>query len=165
MVSQRVSALDRDEALAVCAKIKARHPDILERGPGGLYRNLLAGEDMRQALFDYLACDRVASAWARKRPAKDALSLFLDHRQQRLAVEPAFVLVVAHKAAQLRRRRRWSRAVGSGGYVATCRWAVTNEPKARRISHRQASNYQNGLRFSGRCSRLELIRLTRPLDG
>jgi hypothetical protein len=24
---------------------------------------------MRQALFDYLACDRVAAVWARKRPA------------------------------------------------------------------------------------------------
>ena len=32
----RVTFLDRDEALAVCAKIKAKHPDILERGPDGL---------------------------------------------------------------------------------------------------------------------------------
>ena len=34
-------------------------------------RFLVGGEDLRQALFDYLACDRVAAAWARKRPAKD----------------------------------------------------------------------------------------------
>ena len=68
---QRVSLLDRDEALALCARIEAKHPDILERGPDGLYRHLVAGEDMRQALFDYLACDRVAAAWARKRHAKD----------------------------------------------------------------------------------------------
>ena len=53
------------------AKIKAKHPDILERRPEGLYRFLVGGEDQRQALFDYLACDRVAAAWARKRPAKD----------------------------------------------------------------------------------------------
>ena len=70
MARQRVSLLDRDQALAICAKIKAKHPDILERGPDGLYRYMVAGEDMRQALFDYLACDRVAAAWARKRPAK-----------------------------------------------------------------------------------------------
>ena len=30
---------------------------LLERGPDGLYRYLIASEDMRQALFDYLACD------------------------------------------------------------------------------------------------------------
>jgi hypothetical protein len=48
-----------------------QRPDILERGPDGLYRYLVASEDMRQALFDYLACDRVAAAWARKRSAKD----------------------------------------------------------------------------------------------
>ena len=56
--SARVSRLDHDEALAICAKIKAKHPDILERGPDGLYRYLVAGEDLRQSLFDYLACDR-----------------------------------------------------------------------------------------------------------
>ena len=66
-----MSLLDRDEALKICAKIEAKHPDILERRPDRLYRYLIAGEDMRQALFDYLACDRVAAAWARKRPAKD----------------------------------------------------------------------------------------------
>ena len=71
MARNRVSLLDRDEALEICAKIKAKHPDILERGPEGLYRYLVGGEDQRQALFDYLACDRVAAAWARKRPAKD----------------------------------------------------------------------------------------------
>ena len=29
-------------------------------------------EDMRQALFDYLACDRVAAAWAAKKKARSA---------------------------------------------------------------------------------------------
>ena len=48
-----------------------QRPDILERGLDGLYRYLVASEDMRQALFDYLACDRVAAAWVRKRSAKD----------------------------------------------------------------------------------------------
>ena len=43
---------------------------------------MVAGEDMRQALFDYLACDRVAAAWARKRPAKDK-----DLDRMRTAVE------------------------------------------------------------------------------
>ena len=62
----RVTVLDRDEALAVCAAIKAKHPDILERGPDGLYRYMLAAEDMRRVPFDYLACDRVAAAWAAK---------------------------------------------------------------------------------------------------
>ena len=67
-----MSLLDRDKALEICATIKAKHPDILERGPEGLYRYLVGGEDQRQALFDYLACDRVAAAWAMKRPAKAA---------------------------------------------------------------------------------------------
>jgi hypothetical protein len=49
----------------VCAKIKAKHPDILERRPDGLYRFLAGDQDMREALFDYLACDRVA-AWAKE---------------------------------------------------------------------------------------------------
>ena len=71
MARNRVSLLDRDEALEICAKIKANHPDILERGAEGLYRYLISDEDLRQALFDYLAGDRVAAGWARKRPAKD----------------------------------------------------------------------------------------------
>ena len=29
MARKRVSLLDRDEALEICARIKARHPDIL----------------------------------------------------------------------------------------------------------------------------------------
>ena len=70
--SARVSRLDHDEAVATCAKIEAKHPDILERRPDGLYAYLLGGEDQRTALFDFLACDRVATAWARKRPAKVA---------------------------------------------------------------------------------------------
>ena len=37
------------------------------RGPG----SDVAVTALRQALFDYLACDRVAAAWAMKRPAKD----------------------------------------------------------------------------------------------
>ena len=63
----RVTFLDRDEALAVCSKIKAKHPDILDRRPDGLYRYLVSSPDMARALFDYLACDRVAAAWAAKR--------------------------------------------------------------------------------------------------
>ena len=77
-----MSLLDRDEALEICAKIKAKHPDILERGPGGLYRYLVGGEDLRQALFDYLACDRVAAAWAAKKGARSA-----DLDRLRTAVE------------------------------------------------------------------------------
>ena len=79
MARNRVSLLDRDEALEICANIKAKHPDILERGPEGLYRYLVGDEDQRQALFDYLACDRVAAAWAMKRPAKDK---DLERKQQ-----------------------------------------------------------------------------------
>ena len=33
----RVTILDRDEALTVCAKIKARYPNIDARLPNGLY--------------------------------------------------------------------------------------------------------------------------------
>ena len=65
------------------------YPDILDRGPDGLYRNLLTGEDMRQALFDYLACDRVAAALARKRPAKDA---DLDRLQRQWIREGKYAL-------------------------------------------------------------------------
>jgi hypothetical protein len=72
MASQRVSFQDRDEALAVCAKIRVKHPDILERPPDGLYRYMGGGPDEREVLFEYLACDRVAKAWARKRPARGA---------------------------------------------------------------------------------------------
>ena len=57
---------------ALCTKIKALRPDILDRLPDGVYRCMLAGPDERQALFDCLACDRVAAAWAAKRPARDA---------------------------------------------------------------------------------------------
>ena len=71
MARNRVSLLDRDEALEICAKIKARHPDILDRRSDGLYRCLVSSPDMAQALFDYLACERVAAAWASKKPAKD----------------------------------------------------------------------------------------------
>ena len=56
----------------VCAKIKALHPDILDRLPDGLYRYLVAGPDMAQVLYDYLACNRVAAAWAAKRNARSA---------------------------------------------------------------------------------------------
>jgi hypothetical protein len=44
--------LGRLGAVEICAKIKAKHPDILERGPEGLHRFLVGGEDLRQALFD-----------------------------------------------------------------------------------------------------------------
>jgi hypothetical protein len=36
MAERRITALERDEAAVVCAKIKARHPDILDRLPDGL---------------------------------------------------------------------------------------------------------------------------------
>ena len=55
MPRRRVTPLDHDEALAVCAKILAKHPDILERRADGLYRHQLGSEEMRQVLFDYLA--------------------------------------------------------------------------------------------------------------
>ncbi len=72
MAARRVSFQEHEDALAVCAKIKAKHPDILERLPDGLYRCMLAGPDEREALFIYLACERVAAAWAAKRKARDA---------------------------------------------------------------------------------------------
>ena len=31
---------------------------------------MVASPDLREALFDYLACDRVAVAWANKRKAR-----------------------------------------------------------------------------------------------
>jgi hypothetical protein len=71
-MARRVTFLDHDEALAVCAKIKARYPDIDERLPSGVYRYQVSSPDMGRALFDYLAADRVAKAWARKRTARDA---------------------------------------------------------------------------------------------
>jgi hypothetical protein len=73
MARQRVSLMDRDEALEICERIKARHPDILERQEDGLlYRHMVSGDEaMHQALLDYLACERVAAAHARKRPARD----------------------------------------------------------------------------------------------
>ena len=70
MPRRRVTPLDHDEALAVCERIKAKYPNILERRQDGHYRYLVSGEVPRQALFDYLACDRVVAAWARKKPAK-----------------------------------------------------------------------------------------------
>ena len=48
MMAQRVTFLDHEEALAVCAKIKAKHPDILERQPDGVYRYQVADPDMRK---------------------------------------------------------------------------------------------------------------------
>ena len=49
---------------ALCTKIKALHPDILDRLPDGVYRCMLAGPDERQV--------SMAAAWAAKRPARDA---------------------------------------------------------------------------------------------
>ena len=67
MPARRVTFQEHEQALATSARIKAKHPDILERLPDGLYRYLVAGPNERQALFDCLACDRVAAAWAAKR--------------------------------------------------------------------------------------------------
>ena len=58
----RVTPLDNDEALTVCERIKANYPDILERREDGLYRHQLGSEEIRQVLFDYLACQRTTSA-------------------------------------------------------------------------------------------------------
>ena len=45
MMARRVTFQEHEQALATSAKIKAKHPDILERGPDGLYRYLVGGED------------------------------------------------------------------------------------------------------------------------
>ena len=70
--ARRVTFADHEEALAVCERIKAKHPDILERREDGLYRHQLGSEEMRQVLFDYLACQRVADAYRTKRGAWNA---------------------------------------------------------------------------------------------
>jgi len=72
LMSRRATFAEREEALAVRAKIKAKHPDIDERLPNGLYRYMASNLDMEQALFDFLACDRVAAAWAAKKKARSA---------------------------------------------------------------------------------------------
>jgi hypothetical protein len=71
--------LEHEQALSVCAKIRAEHPGILDRLPNRLYRYQIAGPDMAQVLFDYLACDRMAVAWAAK---KNARSADLDRLQE-----------------------------------------------------------------------------------
>ena len=72
MPRRRATPLDHDEALAVCERIKVKHPDILDRPPDGLYRYQLGNPVMREALFDYLACQRVADAFRAKQGARDA---------------------------------------------------------------------------------------------
>ena len=42
----RVTPLDHDEALAVCAKILAKRPGLIERQEDGLYRVQLAGTEV-----------------------------------------------------------------------------------------------------------------------
>ena len=54
------------------ASIKAKHPDILDRLPNGLYRYQVSSPDVEQALYDRLACDGVATAWAVKEEARSA---------------------------------------------------------------------------------------------
>jgi hypothetical protein len=78
----RVTPLDNDEALTVCERIKAKYPDILERQADGLYRHQFGSEEMREVLFDYLACQRVADAYRTKRGGRDA-----DHERLRKALE------------------------------------------------------------------------------
>ena len=82
MPRHRVTPLDHDEALTVCEKILAKHPDILERQEDGLYRHQFGSEEMREVLFDYLACQRVADAYRTKRGGRDA-----DHERLRKAFE------------------------------------------------------------------------------
>jgi hypothetical protein len=67
-----VTLLDREEALAACARIRAMHPDILDRLPDRLLRYQVAGPDERQVLYDFPACDRVAAASAAKKKARSA---------------------------------------------------------------------------------------------
>jgi hypothetical protein len=47
MPRHRVTPLAHDEALAVCERIKATYPDILERQVDGLYRYQLASPELR----------------------------------------------------------------------------------------------------------------------
>jgi hypothetical protein len=70
MPARRVTFREHEQALATSAKIKAKHPDILERLPNGLYRYQVSSPDMEQALYDCLACDTVAAAWAAKKKAR-----------------------------------------------------------------------------------------------
>ena len=70
MPARRVTFQEHEQALAASARIKAKYPDILERLPEGLYRYLVAGLNERQVQFNYLACDRVAAAWAAKKKAR-----------------------------------------------------------------------------------------------
>ena len=44
MARNRVSRDYHDEALEICATIKAKHPDILERGPDGLKGRAIHGD-------------------------------------------------------------------------------------------------------------------------
>ena len=46
----------------MCERIKAKHPDILERQADGLYRYQLGSPEMSQVLFAFLTCQRVADA-------------------------------------------------------------------------------------------------------
>ena len=70
MPARRVTFQEHEQARATSARIKVKYPDILERLPDGLYRYQVAGPNERQALFNYLACDRVAAAWAAKKRAR-----------------------------------------------------------------------------------------------
>jgi hypothetical protein len=71
MVARRVTFSEHEEALAVCAKIKAKHPDILDRLPNGLYPYQVSNPEMGQVLYDYLAADRVAKAWAGEKEGQE----------------------------------------------------------------------------------------------
>jgi hypothetical protein len=72
MVARRVTFAEHEEAQALCAKIRAKHPDIDERLPNGLYPYQVSSPEMGQVLYDYLACERVAAAWAAKKKAREA---------------------------------------------------------------------------------------------
>ena len=72
----------------MCERIKAKHPDILEWQPDGLYRYQLASPEMRQALFHYLVCQRVVDAYRTKRGARDADLERLPSMQGEVVVLP-----------------------------------------------------------------------------
>ena len=101
MAPQRVSLQDREEALAVCAKIRAVHPDILDRLPDGLYRYQVGTPEEQPGLdlvADQAVGDRVVVAVdvdmvVEADPVQAPLGIFVGCRRQRLERRPGLVTV------------------------------------------------------------------------